>query len=288
MNTRTQEAALSRELRVCPSLSDEQFLLAVQQLANSLARGCAASFFLDRGENFVQTRMFQQGDATSTVDWKASARSQNLVVKEHESQRRTVVTLVLDRSGSMTSGDADSSKYAAACLLGGGLAYAAIKIGSPAGFVLSDLAVQAPASLSSARVSAGLAVLRRYRLRGCVPLSCCLEQAFKGVSERRLVFVLSDFHDVCALGALAKLARSHEVVLVHLRDSLEQSTPGWATMLLEPSEGGRTRIAHGQLPQAGRMMQELASLGLPLVSIDPARPVSRQLGAFLKHRAPQS
>lgn len=273
-----------RELKVCPSLSDEQNLLIIAQLSNNLVRGCASSLFLDRGENFVQSRAYQQGDPTSSIDWKASARGKDLVVKEHESLRQTVVSMVVDRSGSMTAGSLNDSKYAAACVLVGGVALAALKIGSPVAVVLSDAATHPKAMLSSSRVAASLASMRRFRLRDRTRLSRCVEEAFLRADRRHLIFVFSDFHDPCNREAISLLAGRHEIILVRLRDAVEMRTPFAGTVRMLPSEGGRARYARHQLPRPGLVDEAIASLGLPTVTIDPRKPVSRQLGGFLNIR----
>jgi len=274
-------SGLELELKVCPALSDKQFLLTIEQLSNSLVRGCASSLFLDRGENFVQSRAYQQGDAMSSIDWKASARSKSLIVKEHESMRQTVVSLVVDRSGSMTAGSPAESKYVSACILCGGLAYAALKIGSPVAILLSDAETHPAATLSSSRISAQIMAMRRFRFRQRTPLSRCIGEGFLRTKHRQMIFVLSDFHDACALDRIAPLAERHEVVLIRFRDAIEVRTPSVGVIHLLPAEGDRARYARHQTPQQGTVDEAFAALGLPTVLIDPAQPVSRQLVNFL-------
>lgn len=270
----------SRALKVFPSLTDEQYVLTINQLSNSLVRGSASSLFLDRGENFTQSRTYQPGDPTNSIDWKASARSRDLVVKEYESLRQTVVTLIVDRSGSMTSGSAEASKYAAACILCGGLALAALKAGNPVALVLSDSQDHAPATLSSAKLSARLATMRNFPYRDRTPLSRCLSQGLQKANRTRLVFILSDFHDACARSEIALLATQHELVLVRLIDPVETRTPSAATILLSPAEGGPAVYTRRQAPHPGVTDGAIAALGLPTVTIDPGQPVSRQLRNF--------
>lgn len=275
-----------RELRILPSLTDEGYLLAIRRLSDTLVRGAASSLFLDRGENFVQSRAYQLGDATTTIDWKASARSRDLIVKEHESLRQTRVSLVLDRSGSMTAGSADTSKYAAACILGGGLAFAALKAANPVAILATDAATHPPATLSSAAISAALLALRTYQPGGRVPLSHTLEEGFRHAGHRQLIFILSDFHDACAVPELAVLAHRHEVILIRLCDPLEFRTPAGATLRVRPAEGGPARFVRHQKSPASASEAAIASLGLPTVHIDPTAPVSRQLAPFLHLRKP--
>lgn len=273
------------ELRVCPSLTDDQYLVAIRRLADNLARGCATSLLLDRGENFVQSRAWLQGDPSTSIDWKASARSRDLVVKEHESLRQTVVSLVIDRSGSMTTGSSEASKYAAACILCGGLAFAALKTGSPVAFLLSDATTVSAPLLSTSKVSASLAAMRCYPRRDPSPLSRCLKEGFGRDRRRQLVFVLSDFHDPCALEPITRIAKRHEVVLVRLRDSAEVRTPVCGTILLQPAEGGTARHTRAQRLGGVPTWSLIEALGLPTVMIDPAQPVSGQLGSFLNLRS---
>lgn len=277
-------AGADRLLRVCPSLQDEQYLLTIQQLSNSFVRGCAGSLILDRGENFLQSRAYLPGDPTSSIDWKASARSRGLVIKEHESLRQKVVSFVVDRSGSMTIGSGETSKYAAACVLCGGLALAALKLGSPVALILSDHGMHLPPTLSSSAVSAGLAAMRWYRLRETTPLSRCLEEGFGHRDKQQLVFVLSDFHDICVTDPIARLAQEHEVVLIRLEDPSESRIPFHGTFRLRPAEGGLARTVRRQRPLASPWDTIHRTLRLPSVTIDPSRPVSRQISNFLTLR----
>ena len=274
----------TRELTVCPALCDRQYVLAISQLSNSLVRGCVGSLFLDRGENFIQSRAYQQGDATSNIDWKASGRSHQLVVKEHESLRQKVVSLVVDRSGSMTAGAADHSKYAAASILCGGLAMAALKSGNPVSMVLSDAPLHPPPTLSTSQVTAAVMAMRRYTVGENTVLSRCLGEAFARAGRKQLLFILSDFHDPCASARISLLATHHEVVLIRLVDALETRTPAGGTMCIRPAEGGPVRYARAQRPRPSAGEQTVEALGLPTVTIDSRQPVSRQLSSFLNLR----
>lgn len=282
MNFRPQQLQSARALTVCPTLTDERYLLTLHQLSDNLVRGCVGSIFLDHGENFVQTRTYQSGDSSNSIDWKASARAQKLIVKEHESLRQTIVSIVVDRSGSMTAGSLDHSKYAAACILSGSLSLASLKVGCPTRFVLSDAPAQIEATLSTPRLSSSIATLRRFTPRNATPLSQCLRDAFLRVTRRQLVFVLSDFHDPCSTDAIALLARSHEVLLIHLHDTLETRTPAGTTLRLQPSEGGPAHYTRAQKTQCDHSAaQRVASLGLSTVTIDPTQPISTQMRQFL-------
>lgn len=274
----------NRSLRVCPALGDESYMLVIQQLSNNLVRGCASSLLLDRGENFLQSREYQAGDPTSSIDWKASARSRQLIIKEHESRRQTIVSLVVDRSGSMTTGSAETSKYAAASILAGGLSYAALKMGSPVSIVLSDIGRLLPATHSSSAVSAALLAMRSFHYREQTPLSHCLHHGFDPNGKKQLIVICSDFHDQCALEEIPLLARRHEVILIRLLDAVERRMPAGGVIRAQPAEGGRARTVRRQRLSTAARDEALASVGLPTVPIDPSKPISQQLRGFLALR----
>jgi len=51
-----------------------------------------------RGEDLLAIREFREGDDVKLISWKASARAQALMVREHAEERPTAVNIVLDDS----------------------------------------------------------------------------------------------------------------------------------------------------------------------------------------------
>ncbi len=52
-----------------------------------------------RSDDLLMIREFRQGDDMKQINWKASARLDNLMVKEHSEHESRMVTLVLDNAG---------------------------------------------------------------------------------------------------------------------------------------------------------------------------------------------
>ena len=63
------------------------------------------------GSEFYGMRQYVFGDQFRLIDWKASARSQKLIVKEFESERDVSVMILVDSSNSMAGGAIENTKF---------------------------------------------------------------------------------------------------------------------------------------------------------------------------------
>ena len=63
------------------------------------------------GSEFYGMRKYVFGDQFRLIDWKASARSQQLIVKEFESERDITMMILVDSSNSMAGGAIENTKF---------------------------------------------------------------------------------------------------------------------------------------------------------------------------------
>jgi uncharacterized protein (DUF58 family) len=63
------------------------------------------------GSEFYGMRRYVFGDQFRLIDWKASARTQKLIVKEFESERDVSVMIIVDSSNSMAGGAIENTKF---------------------------------------------------------------------------------------------------------------------------------------------------------------------------------
>jgi uncharacterized protein (DUF58 family) len=86
-------------------------LVAAERVATTVAQGVHGRRRVGQGETFWQFRQYEQGDAAARIDWRESAKSQRLYVRETEWEAAQSVWLWRDGSTSM--------EYSSAEYLGG-------------------------------------------------------------------------------------------------------------------------------------------------------------------------
>ena len=88
-------------------------LVAAERVAATVAQGVHGRRRVGQGETFWQFRQYQPGDPASRVDWRESAKSERLYVRETEWEAAQSVWLWRDASASM---DYTSAGYIAGAL----------------------------------------------------------------------------------------------------------------------------------------------------------------------------
>ena len=76
-------------------------LVAAERVAATVAQGVHGRRRVGVGETFWQFRPYQPGDAAGRIDWRQSARSAQLFLRDQEWEAAETVWLWVDASGSM-------------------------------------------------------------------------------------------------------------------------------------------------------------------------------------------
>src|SRR2546428_14161763 len=161
---------MEAQLEVSDHLDERQFALEIKRLADSLSFGTDASPFLGSGIEYVQSRLYQPGDPIRAIDWRVTARTGKVFLKEYESPKRLPIYLVVDTSASMCVTSQPQSKYAWAVKLAGAPAPASPARISPLGPIGGGgRGFSNPAALSRKRGFLWLHRPPRYRPAGANP-----------------------------------------------------------------------------------------------------------------------
>jgi len=228
---------------LAPELQEQLKALVARARALVLGggHGVHRSRRLGGGSEFSEYRAYAPGDDLRQLDWRVLGRTDRQVVKQYESDRRTDVQLLLDRSGSMafgtTGGRAPTpwgvpwpdSKWDAARTLALALAFVYLRQGDRAGLTLVDGG--GTVRLPTRGGQGQLAELARGILArdpaGAAPLSASTEELLIR-SRRSVVVVLSDLLAEAEgwLEALAvHTARGREAWVIHVVDPAEIAFP---------------------------------------------------------------
>lgn len=268
-------------------LNVRQFLIAVKKLADALNYGTDHSPFLGSGIEYAQSRQYLPGDPVRSIDWRVTARTGKVFVKEYEAPKQMPCYLLLDTSASMTVSSTKRSKYAIAVHIAGGLAFACLDRVSPVGVVgVGGRDVRIEPSLSRSQVLQWLHDFRRFRYDETTTLGRRIAELAPSLASRSLVVVLSDLHDGAALPALKLLAQRHDCIAIQLQDPAEMGIHGAGFLRAGEAESGRVFVtrASRQWIDPAVTAREFKRAGVDHLLIRTDRPFTAELRNFLRAR----
>ncbi len=268
-------------------LDSRQFQIAVKRLADSLAFGTDRSPYIGSGLEYHQSRPYQFGDSIKSIDWRVTARTGKVHVKEYEAIKRLPVWILVDTSASMTIASTSKSKYEVAVFVAGGVALASLEAIRPVGFLgVGGRGLMRPESLSKDQVHGWLHALRRYRFDEETYLGRRVSELAARLPQRSQMIVLSDLHDPEALPALKLAAQAHDCSVIHLVDPAESGLRGTGFVRGREAETGRHVIAAGRKPwvDAPALRESLKKSRIDCLTIDVSAPYAARLRQFFKGR----
>jgi uncharacterized protein (DUF58 family) len=210
-------------------------LVEARRVAHTVTHGTHGRRRPGPGETFWQFRHFDTNDSVSAIDWRRSASSDRLFVREREWEAAHTVWLWLDLSPSMRfrSFLADTPKESRAVVLALGLSELLARAGERIGlmgrtpssgrYASRKVAEVLLSETSDASFPPGA---RLNRFSECVLFSDFLEP----IDE-----IVERFHQIASQGV-----RGH---LVQILDPAEETLPYEGRTEFEASEGGATMIA---------------------------------------------
>jgi uncharacterized protein (DUF58 family) len=278
---------MEAELEISDHLDERQFSLEIKRLADSLSFGTDASPFLGSGIEYVQSRPYQPGDPVKAIDWRVTARTGKVYLKEYESPKRMPVYLIVDTSASMCVTSQPVSKYAWAVKLAGALALASLARISPVGLIGGgERDFDSHATLARDRVFLWIHRLRRYRLDEQTTVGRKLSQLCGVLESRCLVIVLSDLHDPQAVPSLKLVAQEHDCVALQLQDPAERGRTGGGLFRAREAETGRAFIATGRSRWLDEeaLARELKRGGIDHLVLPIEQPFLPRLRGYLRRR----
>jgi uncharacterized protein (DUF58 family) len=234
-------------------LLDSRFLERLERLTldwkksfSGLVGGHNISRFAGSGQEFLDHRVFHQGDDLRAVNWRAYLRLEKLFLKMFQVEPRVPVRLLLDVSESMTVGHApgETSKFDLGRKLAAALSYV--------GLVRLDTIILQPFSNKLLepfvcgggrhRFQPAEEFLRGLKPTGSTDFLHSTRQFISEYSQRGLIILVSDFlDDQDCFRPLQYLADfGHELLLVQLWGGEDRSPSGQGELELVDAETGDT------------------------------------------------
>ena len=213
-----------------------------KRIMSSTLMGDSRSAQKGSGFEFNQIREYQMGDDVRFIDWRASARSNKLLVKEYIEERNRTVMILLDISGStvFSSGiytNADIMKQVAAVL-----AFVSGYSKDRVGLILYSDVVEClvPPAMGHTHVHTVLEHIFSHeptcrRTNGAAALDRLKQMRNRNAS----VFIISDCIDLSMDSALKRASRLNEIVVIRCLDEIERDLPVLGFLPVTDPETGK-------------------------------------------------
>ena len=192
---------------------------------SSVLDGSYLSVYMGRSLNFEDLREYVPGDNIKDIDWKASSRSGNLLIKRYVAEKKHNIMLVMD-TGTKMEGDTlkGASKRETALMTAGTLSYLAYKNGDNVGalYDCDGMMKYHPFKSGLVNVENILAAYNADTMKtkkGNVERT--LEYIINYFKRKMIIIVISDLKGIATISetTLKRLRIMHDVMCVEISDA---------------------------------------------------------------------
>jgi uncharacterized protein (DUF58 family) len=258
--------------------------------------------FRGKGLEFDSYRKFEDGDNADLIDWRASLRANNLLIKKYIEERNLDVYFLVDVSNSMLFGSGSKLKAEYSAELVAALSHLIISSGDRVGLIMfSDkISKVLPPSSSKNQFALFAKYLSDSELYGGgFNLEMAIEHVLRTVrSEYTIFIVVSDFikvrRDIDL--RMRMLGSRFEVMSVMVRDPLDEHLPNikhqiavqdpysGRQMILDPSIAAE-KYREQVVRQKGVLKDLFRRANIDLLELNTSKPFAIPVSSFLKGRA---
>ncbi|UYG15989.1 DUF58 domain-containing protein [Brachybacterium huguangmaarense] len=200
--------------------------LHTSRRARGLIQGRGRSMFKGSGEDFDDLKFYQPGDKISDIDWKATARSGEPLIRQFNEERVRHLSIVADTSDAMAATAADGTSKREAMILAAGLVcFLAQTNGDLVGLVAGSPAgpVQLPSRSSDGHLELLLRTIQQSTdTASPAPDSAwLLERAFRVTRHASLMTIITDeAHPALEdFSMLRRLTTRHDLLVIRIADA---------------------------------------------------------------------
>ncbi len=257
---------------------------------DGLLQGDYRTLYRGLGVDLADLREYQYHDDVRHIDWNVTARLQVPHVRQFVEDREVNVWFLVDLTQSMHFGSGTQRKSDNLLDYIGVLARVMAKHGNHMGAMIyrggSKIDHIVPVGSGRKQVLRLLDELMKPKEADSAKLGTDLTQFFSlagSILKRRsVVFVASDFISKAGWeGALGKIARSHEVIVLRSEDALEAEMPDLGLITLQDAETGeqllvdthsapfRSRFASLATARKKQIESQLAATGVDCLQVGP-------------------
>lgn len=201
------------------------FAIHSHKKSTNILDGTYKSVYKGKSMNFENLREYVLGDDAKDIDWKSSARSGSLLVRQYIAEKKHNIMLVMDtgvKMGADTS--AHEPKSEIALYAAGAVGYLAIKNDDYVGMVYGDQRkiVCHPLKYSLYSLEKYLTFYAENAVgESNFSLDDVLKFVARNFKKRMIIFVISDLEGIesCQSRVFKELHENHDVLVINIGDN---------------------------------------------------------------------
>lgn len=193
--------------------------------SSNILDGSYKSVYRGKSMNFENLREYVINDDVKDIDWKASARSANLLVKQFNAEKKHNILIVMD-TGLKMDGDTNisDSKKEVALYSAGTIGYLAIKNGDYVGMLYNqqDHITYKPFRYNLYNLEQYLTDFDKYAtVENQEGIEKSLEYAYKYITKKMIIFIITDLQGMEKISekVIKKISAIHDVLLINISDA---------------------------------------------------------------------
>lgn len=210
-----------------------------RRLLQGLVTGDYSSSKKGFGLDFDQLRDYQVGDDVRCIDWKSTARSDKLLVRQYKEDHNRTIMIVVDASASMLYGSSDELKSELAAQIASVLAlsaeYTRDYVGMIVGTGHDDITIYPP-SRGRTHIHSLMEHLFTIKASGTVSLQMLLQEVLQYKQKNMIVCIISDFIDTDYEATLKLVSKRHATIALHCYDTVEKQVPAFGMLTVQDPE----------------------------------------------------
>ena len=211
---------------------------------NNLFAGGFHSRFKGQGLDFSEVREYTEGDDVKSIDWKVSARTNDLYIKKYHEERELNIVLAVDVSQSQFFGSASTKKDLVAELVSL-LGFSAIKDGNRVGLLTFGDKVESYMEPKKGKkhVMALISTIFSQGKSGAANFEEAIKHLRNVLKRRAIVIIISDYIvdiDSDLIKKSTILSKKHDVMAIQVLDERETTIPKSGFVKFRDIENGES------------------------------------------------
>ena len=188
--------------------------------------GTYKSIYKGKSLNFDDLREYVPGDNVKDIDWKASARSNNILIKQYIAERKHNILFILDSNKKMRASTLEKDiKYEVALYTAGTIAYIANGNGDYIASIYSkgNEIKYLPFKQNLYNIEY---ILNCYnsdmKIDNNKNINDALEYVLKFINKRMIIFVITDLDGLenINIGLLKALSMKNDILFININDNV--------------------------------------------------------------------